>query len=405
MLGFDYELRRRGFAGNSCQIILELDARIDPGRLEERLSALARQHPILRSRPAGVLKPRWKPTGTMPRVRVQARRDGLPHHLFNEPLDIHHGELVRFDLMDRTVIFTWSHALMDAKSAEYFLALVGANHLSCPAAACDWYAERSGRAGGLGARGRQAWRELERIEQFKSALPVSLATQRRPRRGMMKYRVAAFSAAEAARIRAHGSRMCGLLGDTNFHLAATMVELHRLHQRAGCASASYVLPVPVGLRPKGTRAPLFSNQVTMVLHQFLPDQLSGMEQAIAAVKTSHADYLRGNYLDAGITLAQLFRALPLPLYMRILRHELRGEICSLFFGDTGTVDPALERFLDARIERFAHVPAVTVPPGAGVVFYRFGGRLLFTLVYAEDTLTDDEAIGFVERLRDRLLDP
>ena len=30
MLGFDYELRRRGFAGNSCQIVLELNFVISP---------------------------------------------------------------------------------------------------------------------------------------------------------------------------------------------------------------------------------------------------------------------------------------------------------------------------------------------------------------------------------------
>ena len=40
MLGFDYELRRRGFAGNSCQIVLELSAAVDPVRLEKRLAAL-----------------------------------------------------------------------------------------------------------------------------------------------------------------------------------------------------------------------------------------------------------------------------------------------------------------------------------------------------------------------------
>ena len=42
MLGFDYELRRRGFAGNSCQIVLELSTPIDPERLSRRLRRAAR---------------------------------------------------------------------------------------------------------------------------------------------------------------------------------------------------------------------------------------------------------------------------------------------------------------------------------------------------------------------------
>src|ERR1700733_14730518 len=94
MLGFDYELRRRGFAGNSCQIVLELSTAIDPRRLEKRLAELVRLHPILTSRPArGLnLKPRWKTTGAAPLVRVHADTADLRQDLFNEPLDIHRGE-------------------------------------------------------------------------------------------------------------------------------------------------------------------------------------------------------------------------------------------------------------------------------------------------------------------------
>ena len=345
MLAFDYELRRRGFAGNSCQIILELSAAINSARLERRLAELFRLHPILRARPARALLPRWKPTGAAPRVRVHERADGLLPRLFNERLDIQRGELIRFDLIDSTLVFTWSHALMDAKSAEYFLALVGGETLTCPEGNDDWYAQRATRAGSLRARGRQAWRELERIEGFKKALPVSPATLHPPRSGTMNYDVVALSSEESARVRAHASRLCGLLGDTNYHLAVTLMALHRLHQRAGCASASYIVPVPVGLRPKGTRAPVFSNQITMILHQFFPEQLASIEQAVTAVKARHADCLRGDYLNAGVTLAQLFRRMPLALYMRIVKRELHGEICSLFFGDTGAVDPALENFL------------------------------------------------------------
>lgn len=405
MLGFDYELRRRGFAGNSCQIVLELAAPIDPARLEQRLAALTRQHPILSARPARGLMPRWKPTSAMPRVRVHAKAANLPQQLFNEPLDIHRGELIRFDVIECTVIFTWAHALMDAKSAEYFLALVGDDNLPAPEPGEDWYAQRGTRAGGLRARGRQAWRELDRLEKFKTALPVSLATRRPATARVLKYQVVTLSREESARVRAHAGKLCGFLGDTNFHMAATLLELHQLHERAGCPSASYVVPIPVGLRPKGTRAPLFSNQVTMMLHQFLPAQLATLAQAVAAVKTQKADFLRDDQIDAGIALAQLFRRLPMWLYMRMIKHELRGEICSLFFGDTAAVDSALKNFLGAAIEKFSHVPAVTLPPGVGVVFYRFRDQLQFTLVHADGTLTNNEAAEFAARLRERLLNP
>ena len=95
---------------------------------------------------------------------------------------------------------------MDAKSAEYFLALVGGDHLSCPETDQDWYAQRARRAGGLRARGRQAWRELERLDQFRGALPVSLATRRQPVAGTMNYQVIALSPEDSARVRGHAAR-------------------------------------------------------------------------------------------------------------------------------------------------------------------------------------------------------
>jgi hypothetical protein len=407
MLAFDYELRRRGFAGNSCQIVLELSTAIDPGRLEKRLAELARQHPILCARPArGLnLKPCWKPTRATPAVCVHADAPDLGQKLFNESLAIHRGQLVRFDLSGRRLTFTWAHALMDAKSAEYFLALAGGDQQPETRQAEDWYAKRASSASGWRARGRQAWRELDRLDQFRSALPVSLATRRPPVTRTMKYQAVAFSRDDSARVEAHAARLCGFLGDTNFHLAATLLELHRLHERTGCPSASYVLPIPIGLRPKGERVPLFSNQITMMLHQFMPAELASMEQAVTVVKTKNAACLRDEHINPGIALAQMFRCLPLPLYMRLIKHPLRGEICSLFFGETGAVDSALQNFLGAAIESFVHVPAVTVPPGLGVVFYRFGGQLQFTLVHADGTLTDDEAGEFAARLRGRLLQP
>jgi hypothetical protein len=91
--------------------------------------------------------------------------------------------------------------------------------------------------------------------------------------------------------------------------------------------------------------------------------------------------------------------------MRLIKHELRGEICSLFFGETGAVDSALQNFLGGTIESFVHVPVVTVPPGIGSVFYRFRNHLQFTLVHANGTLTDEEACEFATRLRERLLNP
>jgi hypothetical protein len=408
MLGFDYEMRRRGFAGNLCQIVLELGSAISPALLKERANALPAALPIATARLGGLFAPRWKiprRARPFPRVRVHADEPDLPQKILNEPLETRRGELMRFDLAERkgarmTVIFTWLHPLMDAPAAEYFLAALSDGNLpnGQPSPPRD---------------ARMPWRErLElvkksvlQLDHFCEAQPRSMGVRQPAAPRCLQHRVEKFSAEETARVRANGARLCGVLGDAQFHAAVSALELHALHQRLGCATASYILPVPVGLRPKGKFEPLFSNQVDMLMLQFLPEQLGSVEAAVASLKTQTAQALRERSLSNSRLLSELFSFLPLPIYMALLKHGLHGEICSLFFGDTGAVTPRLEKFLGAAVDDFTHVASVTPAPGLGVIYYYFRGQLRVTVAHAATVLTDAEAAGFAAGLRARLLDP
>jgi hypothetical protein len=91
--------------------------------------------------------------------------------------------------------------------------------------------------------------------------------------------------------------------------------------------------------------------------------------------------------------------------MAMAKQGLRGEICSLFFGDTASVNPRLNTFLGAPVEDFTHVAAVTPSPGLGVIFYYFRGLLKMTVVHSTRVFTDAEAAEFAASLRQRLLQP
>ncbi|HTL74635.1 MAG TPA: hypothetical protein VL863_15140 [bacterium] len=410
MLGFDHELRRHGFAGNTCQITLELAAAISPEALRQRLAVLVREHPVLRTRPGGVIFPKWKPArrgGDFPQVRVHRDEAGLQQKIFNEPLAINSGELLRFDLIEggggrMTVIFTWVHALMDAAGAEQFLAAVGQETpalpaLTLPAKPCKRLPLRE--------RLRLAWKYLHHIDHFGKTAPRSVGVRHPAAPGELRYHVEKFTAEETARIRAHGERLGGILGDGQFHVALAMVELHRLHQHLGCPSPSYVVPVSVGLRPKGASALWFGNQITVLMLQFLPAALDSVANAVAALKSQTTQALRTGLLDSGIMLGELFRFLPLPIYMAILKQGLRGEICSLFYGDTAAVNPHLTRFMGIAVEEFTHVASVTPSPGIGVIFFYFRGELRVTVLHSLKVLNETEAAEFSASLRARLLNP
>jgi hypothetical protein len=408
MLGFDYELRRRGFAGYSCQIVLELKSAISPNRLQERLQTVTAEYPMVNARPGGLFLPRWKIPGRPqePRVRIHRDESHRCEAIVNEPLAARDGELTRFDLIERgngkmTLVFTWAHALMDAVAAENFLAFVGHPEITAPSAKPSPARAKMS----LPARFKLARKNIHQLDKFCEAPPRSPGFRCGGAAPRLRHRIENFSLEETARIRANAVRLCGVLGDAQYHAAVSVMELHQLHQRLGCASGSYVLPVPVGLRPKGTMEPLFSNQIAMLMIQFLPGHLDTVEHAVAAFKTQTQEAMRNGLLESGLMLSELFRFLPLPIYMAMVKQGLRGEICSLFYGDTAAVNPLLTNFFGVEVEDFAHIGAVTPSPGVGVIYYYFRGELRATVLSLAPVLNENETADFAASLRARLLSP
>jgi hypothetical protein len=257
----------------------------------------------------------------------------------------------------------------------------------------------------MAERCKLAWKNIYQIDKFCLAAPRSLGARHRGAPAWLHYRVEKFSVAETERVRANAERHCGVLGAAQFHAAAALLELHQLHQRLGSPSPSYILPVPIGLRPKGAVGPLFSNQLTMLMTQFLPAHLDSLASAVASLKLQTVEALREGLVESGQLLTELFRFLPLPIYMAILKRGLRGEICSLFYGNTAAVTPLLTSFMGAPVEDFTHIAAVTPSPGLGVIFYFFRGQMRVTVLRLATVLTDAEASEFAANLRARLLNP
>lgn len=408
MRSFDWELRRHGYAGNSCQIILELAGAIQPEQLRARLQMLTERYPILNARSAGIFRRRWKlPNGVVqpPQVRVHRDRPELLQRLINEGLASDDGELMRFDLIEcdtgrMKVVFTWAHALMDAHSAEHFVGVVGREDLPLPATK---YQPPAGPRLPFKERSRRALKNFQAYNQFRNQAPRSPGVRFPNASAILQHRVELFTAEETAQVRATARKYAGALGEAQFHAAVTILEVHELHQRIGCASPSYLLPVPVGLRPKGNVEPLFSNQVTMLLLQFLPEHLTDPGKTIAHLKTQTGQAMRDGVVDGGVMFLEMLRMLPLPAHQGFTKMGLKGEVCSIFYGNTAAVSPVVTKFLGADIEGFTHVAAVPPSPGIGVIFYNYRGLLRVTVLHLAKTLSEAEAAEFAAGLRRRLL--
>ncbi|HWN96762.1 MAG TPA: hypothetical protein VNT99_17165 [Methylomirabilota bacterium] len=410
MLGFDYEMRRHGYAGNSCQVVLELASAVSPDALRRRLAELVNRHPILGARPSKIILPKWnfpRAGAPMPQVRVHQDRPGLREALCNEPISPRRGELLRFDLIERDagrmdIVFTWAHALMDANSAEHFLAVVGREDVPLPATDPIW-PKRVKKS--LKERIMLARNNICQLDEFCKAPPRTVGVRHQNAPSALRYRVEKFSAEETAQVRAHAVKHGGMFGEAQYHASVSVIALHHLHQRIGWSSPSYVLPIPVGMRPKGNVEPLFTNLVTMLMLQFLPEHLDSIGHAVSTLKKQTEQAMRAGLVDSGVLLLETVRFMPRPILMAFLKHGLRGEICSLFYGNTAAVSPLVTTFLGATVEDFAHVAAVTPSPGIGVIFYYFRGQLRVTVLHLPKSFTDEEAAGYAAGLRARLLNP
>ena len=408
MLGFDHESRRRGFAGNSCHILLELDGRLDPPVFQKRVDEVHERYPLLRSRVAGVLLPFWKATSAkVPKVVVHEDSPGLLHRLTNESIDSQHGELTRFQLIrgadgNNRVLFTWAHTLMDAISAEHFLGSLGRTDRELPSGGTS-KTQASDKS--FVERFKLSRKNIHQIDRFSKAPPRNFAERYSGEPCEMHHRVERFNVEETRLVRTNIAKHAGALSAVQYHACATVRELDRLYGTLGEERASFVLPIPVGLRPKGTVEPLFSNHVTMLMTQVLPEHLESIAGVVATLKEQASTAMREGLVEGGRVLADIFRFLPVPVFMAILKQGLKGEICSLFYGDTGAVDPLLDTFLGVRIADFTHIAAVTPSPGIGTVFYYFRDELRVTVIWSAKRLSEAEAEEFALGIRKRLLEP
>lgn len=409
MRGFDYELRRHGYAGNSCQIILELDGAISPDVLRQRLEMIAANNPMIGAMAKGICRAHWQipAKATPPKVRVHRESAEIFTQLVNDPVDVERGELMRFDVIEGAdgkmkIIFTWAHALMDAHSAEHFVAICGREEMPLPARD---FIPIPKPLPPLKKRFQGAVKNFRLYNEYRKLAPKSPGVRfaNAPKRQL--FRVEKFSTAESAQIKSHATKLAGVFGEAQFHAAVAIAELQKFQVQLGFPSPSFVLPVPVGMRPKGNVEPLFSNEVTSLLIQLLPAQLNSIADAVASIKNQTAHAMREGIVDGCVAFVDFLKILPRPVYMKFMRTGLKGEICSLFYGNTAAVSPHVTTFCGANILDFAHLAAVPESPGIGIIFFQFQNRLRVTIAHLAETLTENEAAQFAAAVRARLLNP
>jgi hypothetical protein len=98
----------------------------------------------------------------------------------------------------------------------------------------------------------------------------------------------------------------------------------------------------------------------------------------------------------------LMRIAPLPVLSYLIRLYLKGEIASFCFAYVGETAYAFSQFMEKDVNNLFHMPRVPVPPGLGIFFNRFQGKLNAVLSYLEGILSEDETEEIANDLQKKL---
>ena len=406
-------MRRTGQGAHLIGSVLELECAPDLAKVRPALVRMVEKHPLLIAHlrrdwrtwlpfwevsppVAGLALPLglWRENGSPGALGDAAQSVGGArarlHDMLGEPLP--EGFHARLDIVERRdgsclVGLTWSHLIIDGKGAELVLA-----EFARLCAGVDVSCEVKEQL-----RPETTWRE--KVTKTKGAIHhlQNLARNRilsptgpKARRGRRCFQVITLDRAASDRVRARIEQATGALFPLAFFVACAARAHDRMLSARGDAPDGFVTSVPIQTRKRGAQGPLFHNHVTVLFFGGKREQLATLESAAAALKQQFSEMMRARLDESFTAVLELMMRLPSWLFMFVVRHQFRGEICSFFLSHTGPFAPELTAFAGARVTNAFHLPSVSTPPGTGMFFCEHEGRLNITFSWREGALTDDE---------------
>ena len=207
--------------------------------------------------------------------------------------------------------------------------------------------------------------------------------------GERGFRVIELDADQSAKAFAVQRKYGGDFFQMPFYAAVTARALRLVHRLRAMPPGYCHLEVPyqVGKRSPGA---VFQNQMATLLLPLLETDMATLDAAVAHVLGVYKATMKSGQPQATAALMALVMHMPVCLFIPFIRFQNLGEICGLFHSHTGTFMPAGTNFAGAEVENVYNIPSVCTPPGLGIFFSDFQGRITITLAWREGSLSLDE---------------
>lgn len=427
VVGFDQMLRGHGQKGHIAHSFLELASLPDVAALRRLIGELPKVFPLLNARlkrrwmvglpewvPADRLLPLelklWSQKGSAGRLKAEGAVEfdelqPLLEDLVNKTLRRERDGWVNagFELIEKAdggvlLVFSWSHLIFDGVGAELFLQeldrlwrgdtveVIPPYLTSEPVKTLPW-----------GERFRAVTPMIKRFYQIMEKRFECLgARQFVP--GRTRFEVVTLTKEQTLEVQKRSSAVSGPLINMPFHLACAMRAHWRVFEHRGETPGSLMCCVPVQIRRKGARGPVFQNQLTMFFGSVDGEDLKSLEGTARVLQEQHAQFLKDRLDEAFQQLMWMMRPMPPGLHMKFIQFQMKGLFTSFYHSNTGPFAPSLDEFLGVPVTNAYHVPGISTPPGTGIFANEKHGRLVLTLCWKEGAMTDAECSVFMEQL-------
>jgi hypothetical protein len=413
---FDAEIARRSGANHVSQLVLRLGPGFDPERFVRLVTQVTHAQPILRSpivRRFFVGAPIYQlvdaPRCPLPAISTtdasapSNRSEPFPKlfgERLNERMAPRRGELLRFDIVrydegrgGTDLALSWMHMLFDGSGSENFVRFLDEcfrGECSPVQLPCKDEFEAPADPRPMKERGDAAVAWQRRLSSFASKPAGSLAGPVRSVPQQLRYQRIELSASETEIATQAAKQRAGFLTPMLFYLAAGIRAHHAVLRERNAVPASYVAPVAVNLRPRGSAKAIFRTHVSMLWFQALPEQVEDLGDLIAALKQQRLEIIKGGLIESAVDAMDFARFAPARLYTHMARRDFHGELSSFFFAFTGEFLQGLESFCGAPILDGFHAAPVPPSPGSCLAIHLRGGRLNATHTYQQGVMSEHE---------------
>lgn len=282
------------------------------------------------------------------------------------------------------VLLTWRHAFMDGTGVNLLLEKLAAGRCAAgPPELAEPQVESPGRLY------QKAKPLIDRLRATTFTGCLSAWIKGRPEPGPPGYRRLALSLEQSRLAVAKLRHLCGELFQMPFYAAVAARAMHRLHELRGWSSRGLHLQLPTQTRGR-SRDLLFGNHMGTLPLFLDAEALGSLPDAVAHVQQCYKDALKAGMPQASEAMMTLSSHMPVRSFIPMVRLTNCGQICSMFHSHTGTFLSGRSDFAGAPVLDVCTIPSVCTPPGLGLFFSDFGGKITATLAWRATGLSVEE---------------